>query len=179
MYKKKCFSIVAGVCKKNYGIGFQGDLPWKHPEDLKYFKKITTMRMNEKLLNAVIMGRKTLESLKGKILPNRINVCITSGNVADERILVFKSLDEALKSLYRDPIIENIFVIGGAALYECAINHEDCDEILINEINNDVFCDTFFPQINSDRYVLADTSKIADDIENKRYILKRDRFFTL
>jgi dihydrofolate reductase len=79
--------------------------------------------MNEKLLNAVIMGRKTFESLKGKVLLDRINVCITSSSVADERVLTFKSIDDALKYLYTDPIIENIFVIGGAVLYDCAINH--------------------------------------------------------
>jgi dihydrofolate reductase len=135
--------------------------------------------MNEKLLNAVIMGRKTFESLKGKVLLDRINVCITSSSVADERVLTFKSIDDALKYLYTDPIIENIFVIGGAVLYDCAINHEDCKEIIINEIDNDVACDTFFPQINSERYILSETSKIASDVENKRYISKRNRFFTV
>lgn len=176
-YNKQYFSIVAGVCKKNCGIGFRGDLPWKKSEDMKYFKKITTMRTDEKQMNAVIMGRKTFESLKGKILPERINVCITSGNINDDRVLSFNSLDDALRYLYTDPIVENIFVIGGETLYKQAIDHKDCEEILINEIDNDVYCDTFFPKIDPNRFLLANTFKITDDIENKRYILKNSRLF--
>jgi len=179
MSNRKFFSIIAGICKKNKGIGFKGDLPWKNSEDLKYFRKVTTLRLDEKKMNAVIMGRKTLESFKGKILPDRMNVCITSNNINDERILVFKEFNEALQYLYRDPIIENIFVIGGEALFKYAIEHPDCEEILINEIDNDVFCDTFFPQIDDKRFMLSGTSKVASDIENHRYILKRSRFFTL
>lgn len=177
--KKKYFSIVVAICKKNRGIGYKGNLPWKNSNDLKYFKNITTQRMDENKKNAVIMGKNTYDSLNGKILQNRINVCITSNTINDDRIMVYRSFDEALYNLYIDPLVENIFVIGGETLYKTAINHKDCVEILINELENDVDCDTFFPEINSEKYLLSQHSKIAEDIENKRYILKRSRFYTL
>ena len=57
-----------------------GKLPWKLPPDMKFFKKLTTTTQNQAMSNAVIMGRKTFESLHDgfKPLPQRINVVISS-----------------------------------------------------------------------------------------------------
>ena len=55
----------------DWGIGYNGDLLEKIPEDLKYFKTLTTG-------NIVIMGRKTWDSLPKQPLPNRLNFIITS-----------------------------------------------------------------------------------------------------
>jgi len=72
------------ACTHNGGIGLNGKLPWRLKEDMKLFKKITTTIQNpndkEKgKLNAVIMGRKTWESIPMKFrpLPNRINIILS------------------------------------------------------------------------------------------------------
>ena len=67
------------ACTHNGGIGLNGKLPWRLKEDMKLFKRITTTIQNpndEGKQNAVIMGRKTWESIPNKFrpLPNRINI---------------------------------------------------------------------------------------------------------
>lgn len=66
------FDLVYARCL-NYGIGFCNSIPWRIPEDLSLFRKITTSGPN---LNTVIMGRKTFESI-GKPLPNRYNIVVS------------------------------------------------------------------------------------------------------
>lgn len=61
----------------NFGIGLNGKLPWHLPSDLKMFKKITCSGTNK---NAVIMGRKTYDSI-GKPLPNRLNVIVSKNTL--------------------------------------------------------------------------------------------------
>lgn len=58
----------------NYGIGFNGGIPWKLPSDLRMFRKITTSGLEK---NAIIMGRKTFESIGKKPLPHRTNIVIS------------------------------------------------------------------------------------------------------
>ena len=64
------------ACANNYGIGYNGELPWHIPNDLKRFSKLTKGKGN----NAVIMGRKTWDSLPVKPLPNRVNIILTSNS---------------------------------------------------------------------------------------------------
>ena len=72
----------------NWGIGFNGDLLEHIPEDLKYFKQLTTG-------NTVIMGRKTWDSLPNKPLPNRTNIVITN-NTNMEGQAEFMNLTDAM-----------------------------------------------------------------------------------
>ena len=60
------FQIVVAVCK-NGGIGKVGRLPWSLPGDLKYFRELTSKTTSKKKQNAVIMGRKTWESIPEKV----------------------------------------------------------------------------------------------------------------
>lgn len=163
------FSIIAAICKKNRGIGINGKLPWKNTTDMKYFQGTTTNCVDLFKMNAVIMGRNTLESLK-KLLPNRLNICITSRIIDMEKLFCFKTLDEALSFLNTRDDIEKIFVIGGETLYKTALEHPECQEILINEIDNDVICDTFFPEIDVTNFQLKNKSHLFTDVLNLRYI---------
>jgi dihydrofolate reductase/thymidylate synthase len=104
------------------GIGKNGALPWKLPGDLKYFKELTMATSDPSKKNAVIMGRKTWESIPPKFrpLPGRLNVILTSSGSSDyaivENVVVCGSLDASLKLLASTPyslIIEKAFVIGG------------------------------------------------------------------
>ena len=185
---RKNFTIIAAT-DLNGGIGLNGKLPWNNKTDMKYFKNITCQRMNETKKNAIIMGRKTFESIDCKPLPNRLNVCITSISPFsamtvysvenNKNILFFNTLDTALEQLYKMTNIENIFVIGGATLYKEAINHQECDELLINCIECSVDCDTFFPEIDSNRYLLANSNHLDDTVLNQRYIHRRNRYNSL
>lgn len=135
------FSIIVAIDEKG-GIGKNNTLPWHLPADLKHFKEFTTG-------GTVIMGRNTWESIPEKFrpLPNRLNIVLT-GNLnyhVPEGVKLASSLDGALA------IAEgNTFVIGGAKVFEDAIRHESCSELIITKIDGDFNCDTFFPFIPLD-----------------------------
>lgn len=170
------FTIIVG-CSKNGGIGFKGRLAWKNKEDMKYFRETTKNTIDSTKINAIIMGRKTFESLNCKPLPNRINICITSkihdsNQISNNSVIYFNNIDEALCFLYEKENIEKVFVIGGEYLYKIAINHSDCNKIIINIINIDVDCDTFFPTIDVNKFVLKEQTKLSEIVTNYIYILR-------
>ncbi len=163
-------NIIVAVCDCNQrlGIGLNNGLPWgKLKEDMKFFKKITTETNNDGVRNAVIMGRVTWDSIPVKPLQDRANVIIShsaSGfTTAAHDTHVVSSLESALSILTDDyriknglPIIENIFIIGGASIYEMAfnyINEHKCNcNLYMTKIMNDMECDTFFPDIDYNQY---------------------------
>lgn len=141
-------NIIVAVGKEigngKYPIGKGGKLPWHDADDLKFFKGIT-------MGHTVVMGRKTFESI-GKVLPGRINVIITSNplelsakiKTGKERVFLVKTLEEALKCL-EDAGHEDVFIIGGASLYEYALKEELVDRIYINYLDYQVSnADAFF-----------------------------------
>lgn len=152
---KRSFNIISAVLKHNNGIGIQNRLPWKHiKEDISFFYKKTTETNNifknkNPTINAIIMGRKTWDSLppKYKPLKNRINIVLTKNKNKD--VLTASSLKEALDICYRNSSINDIFVIGGQNVYEEAIKHPECKNIYLTKIIQPslVDCDTFFPEI--------------------------------
>ena len=148
----KNFNIIVAV-EKNNGIGKDGVIPWKSPEDMRYFKHITSTTKDENKVNAVIMGRHTFESLNNKPLNNRLNVVITSRDYDEfEDILAFTSLEEALEMVSENEHVEDIYIIGGEQLYSEAIEMDNCEDIFLNRINTEAECDCFFPEIDLSRY---------------------------
>lgn len=138
---------------ENWGIGYNGDLLAHIPEDLKYFKKLTTG-------NVVIMGRKTWDSLPKKPLPDRINVIITSQKKEIENDnLAFLPMDY-VKSLIKDDndILEDIFIIGGGTIYKELLPY--CNKIYITKIQKQFEnIDTYFPNLEeSKEWKLTDSS---------------------
>ena len=111
------FSMILAVDSKN-GLGKNNALAWKLSADMQYFKRITSQVVDANKQNAVIMGRKTWESIPPKFrpLPNRLN-CILSRNPSQidapesDCCLFFDSLDKSLSHLSNMPHIEHIFVI--------------------------------------------------------------------
>ena len=143
----KTFSIVVAMDDRR-GIGANGVLPWHLSEDLKHFKDITVMTSDPSRKNAVIMGRKTWESLPEKFrpLPNRLNVVLSRNEEFTAKGAVIGStLEKAMDVLEKDSQIENIFVIGGAQIYTNTLEHPLCQRLLITFVRGDFACDAFFP----------------------------------
>ena len=145
----KTFSIVVAMDDRR-GIGKNGTIPWHLPEDLKYFKDMTTRTSGPSQKNAVIMGRKTWESLPEKFrpLPNRLNVVLSRNEEFTAKgVVIGSTLEKAMDTLEKDPQIENIFVIGGAQIYTHALLHPLCQRLFITFVRGDFACDAFFPSL--------------------------------
>lgn len=145
------FELIVAM-DQNRGIGKNGTLPWKLTDDLKHFRDITTATQNATSQNAVIMGRKTWESIPEKFrpLPKRLNIVLSKNSAwpLPSGVELFSSLDAALSALQKStPRIEKIFVIGGAQVFNTAIGHPDCRAIELTQILQSFDCDTFFPAI--------------------------------
>ena len=110
--------ISAILAVSNNGvIGIDIQLPWKLSDDLKFFKKTT-------LNSYIIMGRKSYESI-GRPLPNRTNVIISRNlEYKTEGCIIVHSIQEAINLAQRNNQKE-IFIIGGATIYEQSINWID------------------------------------------------------
>lgn len=133
--------LIAAV-GQNGEIGKDGALPWRLPEDLKRFKAITSG-------HAVIMGRKTFDSI-GRALPNRRNIVVTRSNpVLPEGVERAGSVDDAI-ALARQTDAEPM-VIGGGEIYRATI--EQATRLEITEVLQEVpGADAFFPSIDGVRF---------------------------
>ena len=126
-------NIIAAVAK-NRAIGFENKLLYWLPNDLKRFKALTTG-------HTIIMGRNTFLSLPKGALPNRRNVVLSRSAKAFPGCEVFPSLEKALKSCKDD---EQVYIIGGARVYEQAITF--ADRLCLTEIDDiPQEADAFFP----------------------------------
>lgn len=130
-------TIIAAIDRNN-AIGFQNRLLFWLPNDLKRFKALTTG-------NTILMGRKTFESLPNGALPNRRNVVLSSNpETVCPGAELFSSLEEALQNCRTE---EQVYIIGGATLYEQAMPL--ADQLCLTEIEASATeADAFFPQIS-------------------------------
>ena len=132
---KPRLSVIAAMAK-NRVIGIHNTLPWRLAEDLKHFKALT-------LGHHILMGRKTWESLPGK-LPGRTSVVITrSGDLQVPGCVVVNSIEEAIAACGSD---DEIFFIGGAEVYRQALNV--ADRIYLTEIQAEFNGDAWFPELD-------------------------------
>ena len=173
------------ACTHNGGIGLNGKLPWRLKEDMKLFKRITTTIQNpndEGKQNAVIMGRKTWESIPNKFrpLPNRINI-ILSKTMNKEEIEVKNSiyivrnleeLDKLIEQLKKENILATPFIIGGASLYNKMFELDKISKVHLSLLNkeSEYECDTFFDMkyISDTKFEIFDMKYI---FEGFTYIL--------
>ncbi len=143
----RSFDIVVAT-DLSRGIGKGGTLPWKLSGDLKYFRELTTKVQSPGRRNAVVMGRKTWESIPEKFRPlrDRVNVVLTRDRNYDlpEGVLRAASIDEAL-STENGLSIESCFVIGGGEVYANALQHPSCKLIYLTQVRETFDCDTYFP----------------------------------
>lgn len=147
--RDKTFYIIVAVDSAG-GIGKDGTIPWRLPDEMAHFKKITTAASMFKR-NAVIMGRKTWESIPEKFRPlaDRLNIVLSrnEGYKPGVGAMTACLLDDALDYCYSRTDIEDVFVIGGAELYQEAVVHPKCRAIFLSILDKDYGCDTFFPKL--------------------------------
>ena len=176
------FSIILAVDEKNW-LWKNNDLAWKISADLKYFKEITTKTTDLAKLNAVIMWRKTRESIPSKYrpLPERIN-CILSrkiknddiGSPIDDFVLYFHSLEYCLSELESKENVENIFIIGWANLYNQVLDNPMLDKIYLTKVKWDFGCDVFFDWV-SDNFKVESYTDLEEEngIEYNFWVYKK------
>ncbi len=160
-------SIIVALASDN-AIGRRGDLLYHISADLRRFKALTTG-------NTVIMGRKTFESLPKGALPDRRNIVISrDGGYSATGADTYTSLEDALRSCSPD---DKVFIIGGAQIYSLAL--PIADELLVTRFDRtEADADTFFPDIDSSTWHLADLGKTETDpatgvgFRYDRYVLR-------
>lgn len=127
----------------NWGIGFNGNLLEHIPEDLKYFKQLTTDKV-------VVMGRKTWDSLPKKPLPNRTNIIITKDykKISDQGVM-FYPLQGIKNFMQLQKNYLDFFVIGGGQIYKELLPF--CDRVYVTKIYKEhENVDTYFPNLDND-----------------------------
>ena len=141
-------TLIAAI-DKNRVLGKDNQLIWYLPEDLKRFKRLTKG-------HAVIMGRKTFESLP-KVLPKRHNIVVSRNqNYSKEGVTVCQSLEAAIECAKDD---EQPFVIGGGQIYEQAIGMATLIELTI--IHAHFEGDVFFPEIDLKKWSVEKEEHMA------------------
>lgn len=147
-------TVIAAVAR-NGVIGRDNRLIWHLPDDLKRFKALTMGR-------AIIMGRKTFESLPG-VLPGRAHYVLTGQRdyEAPAGVAVFHSVEALLAAL---PEGEN-FVIGGAALYAELLPH--ADKLMLTEIDRDYEGDAVFPAFDRSGWTVTEEEAGEGEIPHR------------
>ncbi len=147
MIDKNVYIIVA--VDENNGIGKDGLLPWKLKKEMQFFKSTTQETFEFDKKNMVVMGRRTWESIDPKYRPleNRRNIVLSQNQkYKAEGAEVCYSLGEALKKAELDEEIENVFIIGGAKIFELAM--PIANGIYLTQIEKTFECDTYLPDFS-------------------------------
>jgi len=141
---------------RNRVIGKDNQLPWRLPDDLRFFKSTT-------LGAPIIVGRLTFESAGGA-LPGRTNIVVTSGDLAAaqqaDNVVIARSIEEALELGRKDAIkngSERCFVCGGSAIYAAAL--PVADELLVTRVDVTLEGDAFFPEYDPAPWQLVSEQK--------------------
>lgn len=132
------FSLIAAI-GKNKELGKNGDLVFHIKDDMKFFRETTKG-------HKIVMGRKTWESLPGK-LPNRTNIVISSRDF-DGPDEIIHDLDDFIAK--NKDTEEEVFVIGGGKIYAEFL--PVAKSLYLTEIDADADADTYFPDFDKNNY---------------------------
>ena len=137
---------------KNGAIGKGGEIPWYAPEDLKFFKR-------ETLGGAVVMGRKTWESLPVKPLKERLNLVVSSASDVGDRTFgdPRRAVEYAHEAGHR-----RVYGIGGEAIFAALMPL--ADRLLITEVDLEIEgADAFMPGFEKEEFRLAGEAVLRKD----------------
>ena len=149
-------SIIACISQTNRAIGYQNRLLYHIKSDLTRFRELTTG-------HAIIMGRKTYESLPNGALPHRRNIVVSRSMKEMEGCEVYPNLDAALKAA--EGKTEETFIIGGESIYRQSLPVARklyltvVDDTTVNDAAIDATpqqADAFFPEINPKEWKLIE-----------------------
>ncbi|MBU5595682.1 dihydrofolate reductase [Amphibacillus sp. MSJ-3] len=141
---------------RNYLIGKDNWMPWSIPNDLAYFKEITSGK-------TIIMGRKTFESF-GKPLPNRHHLILTRNqNYQAEGCEIFHEMQSLLDYIDQRSD-EEIIVVGGADIYQLFLPY--ADHLYITYIDEEFEGDTYLPKIDLTNWNLISKKKGIKNDQN-------------
>ncbi|CAF1552748.1 unnamed protein product [Adineta ricciae] len=139
---KKPLSIVVALDDCN-GIGRDNTIPWHLKNDLKFFRHVTSKKIDPNKQNAVIIGRKTYETFP-KPLPNRLNIVISRNsalpNTNYPNVARVDSINDAIERAQEDLSVENIFIAGGVSVYEEAMKTNLVKRIYVTRVKGDFHC---------------------------------------
>ena len=144
--------ILIAAMAANRVIGRKGDIPWNIPGEQTRFKEIT-------MGCSLLMGRKTWDSL-GRPLPGRRNIVVTRNpefRVPGAEVVY--SLEQGLALTEGE---EKVFVIGGAQLYQLALDR--ADTLILTELEQEVAGDAFFPAFSCPPFALVRTEKVEKPV---------------
>ena len=157
------YSIIAAI-GKNRELGKDNDLIWHLPNDLKFFREVTSN-------HTIIMGRNTFESLP-RMLPNRKHIVLTSRDGLPSEVEVYRELKQILER-YKDTE-EEIFIIGGASIYTQFLEHSS--KLYLTEIDaEEETASVYFPEFDQqqyDREVLQENKDNGISYKHVLYIKK-------
>lgn len=148
-------SCIAAM-SENRVIGTDGRLPWRLPSDLAWFKRTT-------LGHAIVMGRRTWESIGSRPLPGRTSVVVTSrpDYPVPAGVIVVASLDDALARTAGE---EEVFVVGGGVLFAEALPR--ADRLYLTVVHANLEGDTWFPRVDETAWKLVDEDPRPADERN-------------
>ena len=154
---KMIISLIAAI-DKNRVIGNKGKLPWRMPADLEYYRS----KIKGK---TVVMGRKTLESMGKKPLPNRVNIIMThEQDYKAEGAIVVHSSEEALKEAEKIDTNQELMVIGGSEIYKAFL--PIANRIYLTIIEGEFEGDAFFPEYDITEWKEASYEEHERDKDN-------------
>ena len=136
------FKAIVAWCG-NSGIGYKGELPWNLKGDLRRFARLTKGEGN----NAVIMGRKTWDSLPNKPLPGRHNIVLSQTlglRDMEGKVSVVPDVSTAISLCEREAYVE-AWIMGGSKIYEAFASSSLIQEVHATEIDAVYKCDTHLP----------------------------------
>jgi dihydrofolate reductase len=144
------------AASENNVIGSKNELPWKLASDFAYFK-------NKTWGSPVIMGRKTFDSLQ-KDLPGRITIVVTGKtNWHPENIIVVNTIESAVQKATESDAKE-IFIIGGGEIFKQTM--DIVSRIYRTRVHANVEGDTFYPEINKNKWTLTSSESFPADEKN-------------
>ena len=137
-------SLIVAAPENNV-IGKNNDLPWRLPDDMKFFVRTTKG-------HHILTGRKNLQSF-GKLLPNRTNIVLTRDkNFEFEGAIIFHELEQAIAYAEKNGESE-LMIIGGGEIYRQAL--PQADRIYLTRVHTEIEGDVFFPELNEDKWKLV------------------------
>lgn len=156
---------------KDRAIGANNTIPWFIKGELKWVAEETKRVSDKHKVNALIMGRKTWESIPETRRPlvDRINIVVSKTMVSDnqEDLIVCDSLESAISYVKYNTVIESTFIFGGSSIYKQALEMGIVDIVMATEVQvkKDYVADTFFPELPSSFVGFTpNITKYGDDI---------------